>query len=83
MVDGQGSATPRSPHARRRGRSRSEPGDDGVGEFGFIVVWGWMDCRPGGCVGRGSVQFTWHEIQVFKGGHHRANRPTGKAVALP
>ncbi|MDN5861274.1 MAG: hypothetical protein L0H84_21940 [Pseudonocardia sp.] len=34
-----------------------EFGDDGSGEFGFIAVRGWMDCRPG--VRRGDVEFSW------------------------
>ena len=33
--------------------------DDGTGEFGFIVVRGWMDCRPGERGGRASVEFSW------------------------
>ena len=36
-----------------------EFGDDGTGEFGFIAVQGWMDCRPGERDGRGSVEFSW------------------------
>jgi hypothetical protein len=36
-----------------------EFGDDGTGEFGFIVVRGWMDCRPGERGGRGSAEFSW------------------------
>src|SRR5260370_39982883 len=36
-----------------------EFGDDGTGEFGFIVVRGWMDCRPGERGGRASVGFSW------------------------
>jgi hypothetical protein len=36
-----------------------EFGDDGTGEFGFIAVRGWMDCRPGERGGRASVEFSW------------------------
>lgn len=36
-----------------------EFGDDGTGEFGFIAVQGWMDCRPAERGGRDSVEFTW------------------------
>jgi hypothetical protein len=36
-----------------------EFGDDGTGEFGFIAVKGWMDCRRGERGGRDSVEFTW------------------------
>jgi hypothetical protein len=36
-----------------------EFGDDGTGEFGFIAVRGWMDCRPGERGGGGSVEFSW------------------------
>jgi len=36
-----------------------EFGGDGTGEFGFIAVQGWMDCRPAERGGRGSVEFTW------------------------
>jgi hypothetical protein len=32
---------------------------DRTGEFGFIVVRGWMDCRPGERDGGSSVEFTW------------------------
>jgi hypothetical protein len=35
-----------------------EFGDDGTGEFGFIAVRGWMDCRPGEPAGRASVEFS-------------------------
>jgi hypothetical protein len=36
-----------------------ESGDDGTGEFGFIAVRGWMDCRPGERGGRASAEFSW------------------------
>jgi hypothetical protein len=36
-----------------------EFGNDGTGEFGFIAVQGWMDCRPAEHGGRDSVEFTW------------------------
>ena len=36
-----------------------EFGDDGTGEFGFIAVRGWMDCRPGERGGPASVEFSW------------------------
>jgi hypothetical protein len=36
-----------------------EFGDDGTGEFGFIAVRGWMDCRPGEHGGRAGVEFSW------------------------
>jgi len=32
---------------------------DGTGQFGFIAVEGWMDCRDGSRDGRPSVEFTW------------------------
>jgi hypothetical protein len=34
-------------------------GGDGTGEFGFIVVRGWMDCRLGERDARDCVEFTW------------------------
>jgi hypothetical protein len=36
-----------------------EFGEDGTGQFGFIAVRGWMDCRPGERDGRDSVEFSW------------------------
>lgn len=41
-----------------------EPGflefhSDGTGEFGFIAVRGWMDCRIGTRDGRECVEFSW------------------------
>lgn len=33
--------------------------DDGTGQFGFIAVRGWMDCRPGERDGRDLVEFSW------------------------
>ena len=36
-----------------------EFGQDGTGQFGFIAVRGWMDCRQGERDGRGCVEFTW------------------------
>ena len=32
---------------------------DGTGQFGFIAVRGWLDCRPLKRNGRGGVEFTW------------------------
>jgi hypothetical protein len=34
-------------------------GGDGTGEFGFIVVRGWMDCRFGERNGSPLVEFSW------------------------
>lgn len=41
-----------------------EPGfiefaDDGTGEFGFIAVRGWLDCRTSERGGRTAVEFSW------------------------
>jgi hypothetical protein len=41
-----------------------EPGfiefaEDGTGQFGFIAVRGWMDCRPTERDGRTGVEFSW------------------------
>jgi hypothetical protein len=33
---------------------------DGTGQFGFIAVRGWMDCRPTERDGRTGVEFSWH-----------------------
>jgi hypothetical protein len=35
---------------------------DGTGQFGFIAVCGWLDCRPVDRDGRGSVEFTWEGV---------------------
>ncbi|MEV0051018.1 hypothetical protein AB0H34_11040 [Saccharopolyspora shandongensis] len=32
---------------------------DGTGQFGFIAVHGWMDCRPTKRDGRPCVEFSW------------------------
>lgn len=32
---------------------------DGTGEFGFIAVRGWLDCRPLERDGRVGIEFTW------------------------
>ncbi|NUR95684.1 MAG: hypothetical protein HOV67_10550 [Kribbellaceae bacterium] len=34
---------------------------DGTGQFGFIAVRGWLDCRPG-CGGGPGVEFTWDGV---------------------
>jgi hypothetical protein len=36
-----------------------EFGQDGTGQFRFIAVEGWMDCRHGHRDGRACVEFTW------------------------
>ncbi|MBM7789341.1 hypothetical protein [Tenggerimyces flavus] len=36
--------------------------EDGTGEFGFIAVRGWMDCRPVERDGRVGVEFTWEGV---------------------
>jgi hypothetical protein len=33
--------------------------DEALGEFRFIAVRGWMDCRFGDCDGRPLVEFSW------------------------
>ncbi|GAB2883543.1 hypothetical protein GCM10022245_18740 [Streptomyces mayteni] len=33
--------------------------DDGTGQFGFIAVRGWMDCRTAERDGRNRVEFSW------------------------
>jgi hypothetical protein len=44
-----------------------EPGfieftEDGTGQFGFIAVRGWLDCRPAERDGQPGVEFTWEGI---------------------
>jgi hypothetical protein len=45
----------------------TEPGfiefaGDGSGQFGFIAVRGWLDCRPAERNGRAGVDFTWEGV---------------------
>ena len=35
---------------------------DGTGQFGFIAVRGWLDCRPVERDGRIGVEFTWEGV---------------------
>lgn len=35
---------------------------DGAGQFGFIAVQGWLDCRPVERDGRPGVEFTWEGV---------------------
>jgi hypothetical protein len=35
---------------------------DGTGQFGFIAVQGWLDCRPAERDGRPAVEFTWEGV---------------------
>lgn len=35
---------------------------DGTGQFGFIAVRGWLDCRPVEREGRTGVEFTWEGV---------------------
>src|ERR671916_790581 len=35
---------------------------DGTGQFGFIAVRGWLDCRPVERDGRVGVEFTWEGV---------------------
>jgi len=35
---------------------------DGTGQFGFIAVRGWLDCRPVGRDGQPGVEFTWEGV---------------------
>lgn len=35
---------------------------DGTGQFGFIAVSGWLDCRPIERDGRPGVEFTWEGL---------------------
>jgi hypothetical protein len=35
---------------------------DGTGQFGFIAVRGWLDCRPVERAGRTGVEFTWEGV---------------------
>lgn len=44
-----------------------EPGfiefaEDGTGQFGFIAVRGWLDCRPVERDGQPGVEFTWEGV---------------------
>jgi hypothetical protein len=39
-----------------------EFGRNGTGEFGFIAVNGWLDCRPADRNGRPGVEFTWEGV---------------------
>ncbi|REH35781.1 hypothetical protein BCF44_117169 [Kutzneria buriramensis] len=39
-----------------------EFGGNGTGEFGFIAVRGWLDCRPTERDGRPCVEFTWEGV---------------------
>jgi hypothetical protein len=41
--------------------SSSSPGD-GTGQFGFIAVRGWLDCRAVEREGRVGVEFTWEGV---------------------
>ncbi|NEE03771.1 hypothetical protein [Phytoactinopolyspora halotolerans] len=56
-----------------------EPGfieftDDGMGQFGFIAVRGWMDCRPREHGDAGGVEFTWQ-------GHDEGDEVSGRGWA--
>ncbi|WAL64707.1 hypothetical protein ORV05_27655 [Amycolatopsis cynarae] len=35
---------------------------DRTGQFGFIAVQGWLDCRPADRDGRPGVEFTWEGV---------------------
>lgn len=35
---------------------------DGTGQFGFIAVRGWLDCRPAERDARTGVEFTWEGV---------------------
>lgn len=35
---------------------------DGTGQFGFIAVRGWLDCRPVERAGRVGIEFTWDGV---------------------
>jgi hypothetical protein len=39
-----------------------EFGGDGTGQFGFIAVRGWLDCRPVERAGRVGVEFIWDGV---------------------
>ena len=48
------------PRRHRPGRAGLHPvRGDGTGQFGFIAVRGWLDCRPVERDGRVGVEFTW------------------------
>ncbi|MGW5240035.1 hypothetical protein ACWEOW_13975 [Monashia sp. NPDC004114] len=36
--------------------------DDGIGEFGFVAVRGWLSCRTADRDGRSGVEFTWEVL---------------------
>lgn len=38
---------------------------DGTGQFGFIAVRGWMDCRTEERGGRPRVEFSWQDDDEF------------------
>ncbi|HVE95779.1 MAG TPA: hypothetical protein VNA67_02160 [Pseudonocardiaceae bacterium] len=48
--------------APRPGRAGFEFTGDGTGQFGFIAVRGWLDCRPVERDGRTGVEFTWEGV---------------------
>ncbi|HVQ98873.1 MAG TPA: hypothetical protein VMS16_08740 [Mycobacterium sp.] len=51
------------PRCHRPGRTGFiEFAGDGTGQFGFIAVRGWMDCRPAERDGRTGVEFTWEGV---------------------
>ncbi|WP_342661328.1 hypothetical protein Rruber_05078 (plasmid) [Rhodococcus ruber] len=49
--------------------------DDGTGQFGFIAVRGWMDCRTTARDGRPAVEFSWD-------GDDDGDRLSGRGWAL-
>ena len=57
-----------------------EPGfiefsDEGTGQFGFIAVRGWMDCRTTERDGRAAVEFSWD-------GDDEGDQVSGRGVAV-
>lgn len=50
---------------------------DGTGQFGFIAVRGWLDCRPVERDGRVGVEFTWDGLDE---GDHVSGRGSASVV---
>ncbi|MGW3473330.1 hypothetical protein ACWDKQ_33845 [Saccharopolyspora sp. NPDC000995] len=48
--------------------------EDGTGQFGFIAVHGWMDCRSTERDGRPCVEFSWE-------GHDEGDQVSGRGWA--
>jgi hypothetical protein len=53
-----------------------EFGDDGTGEFGFVAVRGWLDCRPVERDGRAGVEFSWAGVD-------EGDEASGRGWAVP